>query len=117
MASAKYRSPRSRRKALSCGREASWRRSDSTTRSAGSLATGRRSTTWLSSAGVYGAASAPAVQSASAATVPRRGAAPGALTGALLGAEDAVAGVAEAGQDVAVLVELAVDRGGVDRHV
>src|SRR6185312_7883566 len=36
---------------------------------------------------------------------------------ALLRAEDPVAGVAQAGQDVAVRVELAIDRGRVDRHV
>src|SRR6185437_9927706 len=35
----------------------------------------------------------------------------------LFGAEDLVAGVAEAGQDVAVLVETLVDRGGVDLDV
>jgi hypothetical protein len=35
----------------------------------------------------------------------------------VLGAEDAVACVAQAGQDIAVLVELAVDRRGVHRHV
>lgn len=35
----------------------------------------------------------------------------------LLGAEDAVTGIAEARQDVAVLVEFAVDGRGVDRHV
>ncbi|MEY2652996.1 MAG: hypothetical protein RLZZ524_23, partial [Pseudomonadota bacterium] len=37
--------------------------------------------------------------------------------GASLGAEHAVAGIAQAGDDVAMVVELAVDRGGVDRHV
>ena len=35
----------------------------------------------------------------------------------LLGAEEAVAGVAEAGHDVAVVVEVVVDRAGVDAHV
>ena len=34
-----------------------------------------------------------------------------------LRAEQAVAGVAEAGHDVALLVEALVDRGGEDRHV
>ena len=34
-----------------------------------------------------------------------------------LGAEHAVAGIAQAGDDVAMVVELPVDRGGVDRHV
>ena len=36
---------------------------------------------------------------------------------ALLRAVDAVAGVAQAGQDIAVIVEFAVDRGGIDGHV
>src|SRR3990167_713014 len=38
-------------------------------------------------------------------------------SGELFGAEDAVAGVAQARQDVAVFVELAVDGRRVDRHV
>ena len=35
----------------------------------------------------------------------------------LLGAEDTVAGVAQAGNDVAVLVQMVVHRTGVDVHV
>ena len=39
------------------------------------------------------------------------------LAGNSLGAEDAVAGVAETGDDVAVLVEVAVEGGDEDVHV
>src|SRR5688572_7820629 len=102
------------RSAVSSGRAASCLRIAATLRSAGSEADGNFSTTSASLRGVNGAPSTGAHRSSGASAATRLFIV---WRFALLGAEHAVTRIAQARQDVAVVVQLPVHGGGEHRHV